>query len=58
MSVELVCYVKTNIIYIYIYIYIYIFVNFETSFVGGICWLTDCVTIIFFNLCNTATFET
>ena len=53
MSVEPICYVKTNI-----YIYIYIFVNFETSFVGGICWLTDCVTIIFFNLCNTATFET
>ena len=28
------------------------FINFTTSFVGGILWWTDCVIIIFSNLCD------
>ena len=29
-----------------------LFINFTTSFVGGILWSTDRVTIIYSNLCN------
>ena len=48
MSVELVCYVKTIIV----------FTGSTTSLVFGILWWTDRITIIYSNLSNKATFKT